>query len=387
MNWRLLCAAAIATALLQASPARAQTPPGTAFTYQGSVRLAGAPLNAAADFQFTLWDAATLGNQIGEMPVNNVAVADGLFTVLIDFGAAAFNGNACWLQVAVRSPAGSGAFTTLSPRQALTATPYARFSTAPWATNGNSIFNVNNGNVGIGTQTPWSRLTIQGGWDSLRLVGDDPPYGSGAQLSFSLDASAYIKQTHPSELTISSTHIILSTQGVVAETFGSTWGIQLHNTLQDVYQAGMMLDGDGFLNITNRINGAAGWARLDSGGNWSVVSDRRQKRDIAPLGGLLDKALALQPVSYYYNQQDMEQTPHRQIGFIAQDIEPLFPSLVLGDEKKTLNYAGLSVVAISAVQELKREKDAEIEALRGENAELAARLTKLEALLTERAGK
>lgn len=123
---------------LGVAPAIGQTPLGTAFTYQGNVRLAGEPLNASADFQFTLWDAATLGNQIGAMAaVSNVVVEEGLFTASIDFGAAAFGGQARWIEIAVRSPAGSGPFTTLSPRQALTAAPYALHALNNWSRTGN----------------------------------------------------------------------------------------------------------------------------------------------------------------------------------------------------------------------------------------------------------
>lgn len=45
--------------------------------------------------------------------------------VSLEFGASAFTGDKRWLEIAVRSPAGSGSFTTLTPRQPLTASPYA----------------------------------------------------------------------------------------------------------------------------------------------------------------------------------------------------------------------------------------------------------------------
>ena len=108
--------------------ASAQAPVGTAFTYQGRLTDGGAPATGSFDFRFTLFDAATGGAAVGApVSVNGVAVAQGLFASVLDFGASAFSGQARWVQVEVR-PAGGGAYTTLVPRQELTVAPYALFS-------------------------------------------------------------------------------------------------------------------------------------------------------------------------------------------------------------------------------------------------------------------
>ncbi len=105
---------------------------GTAFTYQGQLKNNGVGVNGTCDLQFSAWDEAgsgtppTGGNQIGlTQTASAVTVTNGLFTTVIDFGAGAINGDARWLQIAVSCPAGGNAFTTLAPRQALTAAPLA----------------------------------------------------------------------------------------------------------------------------------------------------------------------------------------------------------------------------------------------------------------------
>lgn len=122
-------------ALCLALTAAAQTPLGSEFTYQGRLKRAGQPYTGSADVQFQLYDAATWGTLVaGPVVSGNVAVADGLFTTTVDFGAGAFTGDARWLEVAVRAPSGSGAYATLSPRQSLTVTPHAQYAASSGAT-------------------------------------------------------------------------------------------------------------------------------------------------------------------------------------------------------------------------------------------------------------
>jgi len=107
--------------LLVSSVAQAQT---TQFTYQGRLTDSSLPANGSYDFQFRLFDALAAGAQVGgTLSPTNVAVANGVFTVTLDFGAPVFPGANRFLDISVRL-AGGGAFTQLTPRQPITSTPY-----------------------------------------------------------------------------------------------------------------------------------------------------------------------------------------------------------------------------------------------------------------------
>ena len=68
-------------------------PSGTGFTYQGNLTDNGMPASGNYDFQFSLFDAASAGVQIGvTLSLGDVPVSRGLFSVKVDFGAFAFGG-------------------------------------------------------------------------------------------------------------------------------------------------------------------------------------------------------------------------------------------------------------------------------------------------------
>ena len=99
---------------------------GTAFTYQGQLLDKGQPAHGSYDLTFTAFKASTGGPANGALTNTGVAVSNGLFTTMLDFGGVP-DGRLFWLELGVRSN-GVGSFTTVSPRQAVTPTPYALFA-------------------------------------------------------------------------------------------------------------------------------------------------------------------------------------------------------------------------------------------------------------------
>ncbi|MGB4987798.1 MAG: hypothetical protein WBO10_01060, partial [Pyrinomonadaceae bacterium] len=101
--------------------AAAQT---TTFSYQGSLNDGANAANGNYDFEFALFDALAGGAQIGTtLSRGNVAVANGIFSVSLDFGSQ-FPGADRFLEIRVRAT-GGGAFTPLSPRQPVNSSPYS----------------------------------------------------------------------------------------------------------------------------------------------------------------------------------------------------------------------------------------------------------------------
>jgi hypothetical protein len=136
------------------------TPLGTAFTYQGHLSDGSSSADGSYDFRFRLFDSSSDGVQVGDtLTKNAVSVVDGFFTVTLDFGNV-FDGSTLYLDVGVR-PAESSTYTSLSPRQALTAAPYANYA----------------------LKTPWSG--INGVPSGLDDGDDDTTYQAGSGLTLS----------------------------------------------------------------------------------------------------------------------------------------------------------------------------------------------------------
>ncbi|MBA4373470.1 MAG: hypothetical protein C0402_11495 [Thermodesulfovibrio sp.] len=107
----------------------------------------------------------------------------------------------------------------------------------------------------------------------------------------------------------------------------------------------------------------------------AAASDVRYKKEIHPLASSLIKVMQLQGVSYILKTDEYKGRGFkegRQIGLIAQDVEKVFPELVLTDSKgyKAVSYDKLVPVLIEAMKEQQKgfeksltEKDTRIEKL------------------------
>ncbi len=91
-------------------------------------------------------------------------------------------------------------------------------------------------------------------------------------------------------------------------------------------------------------------------GVYTALSDRNKKKNLKPMTPVLESVMKLPP--YSYNYLDSKDTDRRMLGFMAQDVQPFFPELVYQRYDReitkpvlTMDYSGLGVIAIKAIQE------------------------------------
>jgi hypothetical protein len=152
------CTFILPIALLLLSSSTLSASFGSGFSYQGYLSEEGAPAQGSYDFRSILYNAEIGGSQVGNILTNqNLTVQNGLIQVVLDFDRGLLDGQALWLELAVRPADTDGPFTSLSPRQPLLPTPYASHAltagsafTAAAATTADTAH--------AASQVPWSGI-------------------------------------------------------------------------------------------------------------------------------------------------------------------------------------------------------------------------------------
>jgi hypothetical protein len=164
----------------------------------------------------------------------------------------------------------------------------------------------------------------------------------------------------------------------------TTYNVQIANSRNGIYPFAINI-APGNTDLTKafsfRNDGVAYKPSGSASTAWAIASDARLKTDVSNLAGVLERLLALRSVNFRY-KEGPSSSLHS--GFIAQEVQPIFPDWVIDgpDGYLALNPSGFEALTVQAFRELREEKDAEIAALREHAQSLESRLAALERLLS-----
>ncbi|WPU66040.1 tail fiber domain-containing protein [Peredibacter starrii] len=134
-------------------------------------------------------------------------------------------------------------------------------------------------------------------------------------------------------------------------------------------------DGNGSGNFVVYTDGLAGAYIVYGQTAWSSSSDRRLKKEIEPIEDSLSKIMQLNGVTYKY-KKDKESDP-RKAGVIAQELKKVLPEAVTeADGYLSVKYTEIIPLLIEGIKDLFKENKREIASVK---AETDARIKKLEA--------
>ncbi|MBL4656987.1 MAG: tail fiber domain-containing protein, partial [Flavobacteriales bacterium] len=216
----------------------------------------------------------------------------------------------------------------------------------------------NNGNVGIGTTSPGSKLHVHNtaAVGHLLLSANDNPTADATRI----DLDFQVTNTGHTVGRVASFYL--------TSTGGGSGGLRFYTrntgTLAErvrITSAGNV--GIGTTTPTQRLtvfNGTTTGTYTTTG--WVHSSDAILKTNVKPIGNSLDKVMALNGV--YFNWVNIPDS-NKQMGFIAQEVAKIIPEVVVKDTdgKYGMAYGNLTALLVNAIKEQQKM----IEELKAEN--------------------
>ena len=254
---------------------------GTAFSYQGRLSDNGSAADGNYDLQFTIHDAPGGGGLVAGPLTNAVtSVNNGFFTVLLNFGAGIFTGGSRWLEIGVRTNGSTGAYAILTPRQALTPTPYAISAAEVTGTNIARLNVPNTATPATAVPTVFNgflvgaTLTSGGsGYTTVPAVTVNDSSGSGAIVSAAVSnglVTSLRVQNAGSGYSSGATLTIASPPSNAYQVFGSSnyfAGVNSMVNPNNTFGGTFSGSGAGLTGVVKSVNGFTDAVTLNAGNN------------------------------------------------------------------------------------------------------------------------
>ena len=233
-------------------------------------------------------------------------------------------------------------------------------------------------------------------------------FGTGQTERMRLTSSGYLKADPSGSYQVGAhANRIASTTHVITGRAGDhSLVIQADNQSNSAAAALIEYTGNTqFILEARKNNSSTVTLRIDNSGNTVLPSDMNLKENITDSTPKLDDILAIRFVNYTWKEEH-KVSDFKEFGVIAQELEDIFPSLVLsvpdtkevettdeegntvtetvetGTVTKSVKYSVLTLMAVKALQELKAEKDelaVEHESLKDQVRLLTERIEAIEA--------
>lgn len=259
------------------------------FTYQGRLSQGGAGVDGKYDLTFSLYDLAAGGVQLGTTVTNLAAdVTNGLFTVALDFGSAVFEGGMPWLEVGVRTNNPADLFEILKPRQLVTASPQAIYSSKAGVATSASIANtvaagaISNANLQASAVTSDKiadgtivNADINGttGINGSKIIGGDL---SAGRLKVGLGHTlSGVQATIAGGLNNTASGLQSSVAGGAANVASNAYAVVGGGINNVAGGPGAFVGGGGYDGVTQNGNTALGAASVVAGGTQNIASGSR----------------------------------------------------------------------------------------------------------------
>ena len=186
--------------------------------------------------------------------------------------------------------------------------------------------------------------------------------------------------------------IVSNNLGLLGGPFSGVVGQNYVNQGKGVFGITTVSGGFGVYGDASGTTAYALYANGKAGGatGWANVSDARYKTNVSTLNHALDSVLALRGVSYDWDKAKWPGknfSEGRQVGFIAQEVEKIFPELVQTDNDgyKSVMYANAVPILVEAIKAQQKQIDdlkLQLKQRDGQQKDIAELKTQIAALVS-----